>query len=406
MRAINKNIFHSSNCLSQDELIRYHQNKMSDAEKHLIEQHLTDCELCSEALEGVALLADVTPIQIIRAQVTNKYGADKKEIRIFSNPKLWYAAASVIVIFVFGSLYFNAVKNDKQVTESAAYKMPEQNSDMALKKNLPQQPNVQHAAVADTVVQLVSSTSRKVAEKNYEAAKKYEEKRSDAGISSDNFLHSNQMPHGAVIYKDENQKAESDNKEIELDAIIASGTNAEPPAESKPVLANFISNHKFYNYQPVVERKKEIELDSKNKRAPEKVTAVAATAEASSDKNTIELGYMTILTDALALYDSKQYKQAINKFDELLKINPDDVNAFYYSALCYKEQNKLNKALDCLNKLNGTNTFFQQDAQWQRALIFIEQNQIEKANELLQKIISTKGTYTSQAKDKLQTLKK
>ncbi|ATL48523.1 hypothetical protein COR50_15885 [Chitinophaga caeni] len=46
-------IFVETNCLGQQELLDYLQGKLSPAEQHRVEQHLADCEMCNDALEGL-----------------------------------------------------------------------------------------------------------------------------------------------------------------------------------------------------------------------------------------------------------------------------------------------------------------------------------------------------------------
>ena len=84
MRTDNKNIFQSSTCLTQDELVRYHSTKMSESEKHVVEKHLTDCELCTEALEGIALLPDMNAINKVRNEVSKKIFVTKYRKEFFS----------------------------------------------------------------------------------------------------------------------------------------------------------------------------------------------------------------------------------------------------------------------------------------------------------------------------------
>lgn len=43
-------IFTPVRCLNRDQLPRYIEGKLTDLEKHLVEQHLVDCDLCNEAM--------------------------------------------------------------------------------------------------------------------------------------------------------------------------------------------------------------------------------------------------------------------------------------------------------------------------------------------------------------------
>ena len=52
------NIFQHTDCLSEETLLNYLSDKLSDAEKHEAEKHLIDCEMCSDAAEGLSMIAD------------------------------------------------------------------------------------------------------------------------------------------------------------------------------------------------------------------------------------------------------------------------------------------------------------------------------------------------------------
>lgn len=46
-------IFSAIRCLSRDQLPRYIDGRLTDVERHLVEQHLTDCDLCFDALQAL-----------------------------------------------------------------------------------------------------------------------------------------------------------------------------------------------------------------------------------------------------------------------------------------------------------------------------------------------------------------
>ena len=52
------NKFHSAQHLSYEELIGYSQGNLSNSEMHRLELHLISCELCNDALDGIATLRD------------------------------------------------------------------------------------------------------------------------------------------------------------------------------------------------------------------------------------------------------------------------------------------------------------------------------------------------------------
>ena len=114
----NKNIFSSSHHFTRDELIRYHHHAMSDDELHSMQMHLVDCELCSDALNGVAELANAS--LLIDAGNDLRRRARRKNLlkkNIFSHNELIAILAVVFLILflLLMSIFFFAEKGTKKI---------------------------------------------------------------------------------------------------------------------------------------------------------------------------------------------------------------------------------------------------------------------------------------------------
>lgn len=100
-------IFHHSDCLTLEQLAAYAEDRVAADERFVIEKHLVDCELCSDALEGFTLLEEKSAVrdriksmnemirETVSSTVTHKY-----------NWKLYYSLAASIVIAFAAVLYF------------------------------------------------------------------------------------------------------------------------------------------------------------------------------------------------------------------------------------------------------------------------------------------------------------
>jgi len=66
---IEKNIFGKSAHLSTEQLLNYLRRDMTKEEVHETERHLTDCALCSEALEGLKKLESDTSMISITSEL-------------------------------------------------------------------------------------------------------------------------------------------------------------------------------------------------------------------------------------------------------------------------------------------------------------------------------------------------
>ena len=113
----NNLIFQSNGCLSEEELQLYLSGDLDDSTRFRVENHLLDCPLCSEAVEGFENANDAD----INIELENL----KKTIDLKSNATSGSSRASVftlnriaaaILFLLIGSsviIYFNAQKNQK-----------------------------------------------------------------------------------------------------------------------------------------------------------------------------------------------------------------------------------------------------------------------------------------------------
>lgn len=110
-----------------------------------------------------------------------------------------------------------------------------------------------------------------------------------------------------------------------------------------------------------------------------------------------------VLKDGLAAFNRQQFAVALDHFNVLLKNNPEDVNAQFYSALSYYNLNKTEQAKERLKLVvqNPNDTFYP-EAQWCLALLAIKAGEIESARAQLQTIVAEKGFYAKRAKEKLK----
>jgi hypothetical protein len=114
-------IFKGSHHFTRDELVRYHHHLMQEDEQHTMEKHLVDCELCTEALKGVAemenasLLFEVSKDLHLRAR--RKHLLKKT---IFSQNEFIaiFAVVFLILFLLLMTVLFFARKELKQVPGS------------------------------------------------------------------------------------------------------------------------------------------------------------------------------------------------------------------------------------------------------------------------------------------------
>ena len=126
---IHDRLFTTSGCLKLDVLQKYNSSGLTDYERVLADTHLKECELCSDALEGLALVNNqdklsslITEInENISKNLLKEKATDKsKTIKIYDRIFYYAAAASILILFgIFSYFKFNwkPIKELSVVTE-------------------------------------------------------------------------------------------------------------------------------------------------------------------------------------------------------------------------------------------------------------------------------------------------
>ena len=93
--------------LTGEEILAYHNQKLSASEMHLIEKHLQECSFCEEAMNGVSKmdnsLRTTNIIRDLRKKGRLKFGKRKKIFELLDFNSL------LILLFIIGMLIFLAV---------------------------------------------------------------------------------------------------------------------------------------------------------------------------------------------------------------------------------------------------------------------------------------------------------
>ncbi len=112
-----------------------------------------------------------------------------------------------------------------------------------------------------------------------------------------------------------------------------------------------------------------------------------------------------ILRDALKAFNKKDYTASKDLLNYLLNYNSGDVNAQFYTALCYYNLKQNDLSLKYLEKvLNNNINVFSQEAEWYKALTYIQKLDYGNAEAILKQIVAKNGFYKEQATAKLKDL--
>lgn len=120
----------------------------------------------------------------------------------------------------------------------------------------------------------------------------------------------------------------------------------------------------------------------------------------------VNIPYMDYLDKSLNYTNRGKWKQALSRFNEIIKNYPDDVNARFYAGWCYYNLGQYNDA--CVNfsaclQLEFSN--FNDEAEWYLAESRLANGDKNSAKELFIKIRNQKGFYSKQAEKVLKTWK-
>ncbi|MBS1763889.1 MAG: zf-HC2 domain-containing protein [Bacteroidetes bacterium] len=359
-------IFQNSSCLSKEKLLAYSRGTLSAAEQHEVEKHLTDCELCSDALEGIELLHSTHPLDDTVREISAKYTSGHEQPQI---NRWWYAAASVVLLIATGWV-FSVYNNFNE--EKIASKLPEATP---LSAPLPPPADVNvnantNESATDSEMKITTSQQQPIAqeETNFATKKKSEHV---SGITNHSLRASK---HADTIVLNENIAevyAATDTKALEpaKDAmtdqpdVMSKAAAGAAVSESVSLLKN-INGYKTYYYA----HEYTLRQNASAVQHRERTDDVQKAKDKSRSWNNIridDVDYETFLENALSDMKLKKFENALQKFQLILSEHPDDVNALYYGAWCYAEIGQNNKSLLLLDKLDASanHTFIQESAQ-------------------------------------------
>ncbi|MBW8687655.1 anti-sigma factor family protein [Chitinophaga rhizophila] len=108
-----QDIFTTTTCPTQQQLLDYVQGRLTADEQHEVELHLADCDMCSEAVEGLSAFKEKEKIpvwlrqmkwQMLRKLRTNK--RRKNQISYFTELGIIVIVIMFILLAAFWTYHF------------------------------------------------------------------------------------------------------------------------------------------------------------------------------------------------------------------------------------------------------------------------------------------------------------
>jgi len=373
--------------------------RLSSEDLHRVEEHLIDCSLCSEALDGYAMMpVSVSALDEVNASIDKVVARSGGGNTYFSSKSMLLVAASLALVIVSVVLLINSFKSDT----------PELLSELSA-----------IVPVGETTAP-VEVTPEQIAEEErmIDVAEIIPEQEQITYERALNTLPPS-LEDNEIIDQDMAGYAIEDFGNDENDA-----ENADPEPVVLELQNNTISR-KFTN-QMYVERSNvdltySLELKvvdysgfyKTNIRKTEPILGGTSADKENKDTKqdpivmnfkSAEIPYARFLEGAMKKFELNNYKGALRDFRTIIDQYPDDVNAHFYGGLCNYNLKRSNQAIAYFDKVisNFINSF-NEESRWYKSLSLIQKRDMKTAEELLRSIIAEKGFYAVRASTKLES---
>ena len=337
-----QNFIDHGDCIPEEMMRSYLDGNLSEKQSHDVEKHLLECEMCSDALEGLRMMDPVRSKAIV-TELNDKIderisgGASGGKVIQFRST---YKIAAVIALFIlFGGGYF-FLKNKVEKKTLSENALPP----LAATDSAPAQFEPQNAAVStvDTVIPRPDFSSKIIEEKTKSIAKKEDKESIAESVTSDVSKTTNDV----TTSKDEGIKTEN---EVTMSATTKRGadvwTNDLPSSKATPAAA-------------------ESKETSSNTQMSDKNLMNSRVIYQAADTRKLYL-------QAKTNYDAKKYEEAANDFEKLI---------------------------------NDTTSSFYDDSKWFLANCYIKIHKNAKSRKLLKEIAASESPHKMQAQGLLQEL--
>lgn len=406
----------SDPCLTQEQITAYIDGKLSSAEQHACEQHMLECGMCEDAVEGLSLVKDRSVLTAPLAPLVPAETPTEGKVIPLHQPKrrMWYAAAAILVL-VLGTTFVLRMTSYDNGNE-----MAEQKNAIADSTSIsaPNGGYVLENAKAPMSDCLANTNSLKTAEDMSMEGQTYAE-RSVAG----NAPKVSSMDKELYAVPEETEEAPVMRQDLETDEVVADDANAsfdQGPAGTRNEDARA---EKAQTTQQEAQAKKKTLLDlakdglasgakteqkkdayfdndrstetKPNTNAPTQPnapqTAVASGSVSYSNTGGVDSGsYVLSEVTTVTVNDS---------------IAADQLELSYRNGVTQLNAGQANSAIVLFDKvLADKNHPRYDDAEFQKAKALIKANRKEEAKTLLKAIEVKKGKHAAEATELLKTL--
>lgn len=327
-------IFEHNDCLTEDQLLRYTQNQISNLERNAVEQHTIDCKFCSDALEGFEKNGNkVGGYLEAKSAINHTTKAKTTLISIISS-----IAAILVIAFLATDIFDIAEVQTAENKETTNERLTSEEPSERRKETLKTAKAITSDTVSFKKETNINQQENSIKPKELDAIKVDDELEEDAEEITIEETHFNALVEEEVIFKDNDTKQLSelklDNNFSQEGAALAIEENEQnnlldkeadrAPTAIKSKQFEFTQQDSLINTTDLVNDEMDQEVTTLEKT--ENKTVVIS----SETKRKVSSVTKSSFKIALKAFDEKQYQRAILQL-ELIK--PEESK--YFEAQLY-----------------------------------------------------------------------
>ncbi|MCD4678787.1 MAG: zf-HC2 domain-containing protein [Bacteroidales bacterium] len=339
-------IFEESGCPAHQLLQDYLDGKLSGKEKHLIEKHLVDCEMCSDELEGLSLLKERGKLDMVVEYI--KIKSLKKQSKIL--PFIYryrIASAAAILIILAAIVIILQLSTDKKHQPLLAEKT----------EVVPEETRAKDKGESEAV----SSEERDYEETSEELREAKKAVRSPAVIRIEPI---EDVGKGTDAEDDIEEIVSRDIIEIdsESDDVVEISTPKSSKAKSGVYETKEHKDEKIaINEVAKTNEATKVEAAEINQIPVETdASKTALYTQSTSKKGARKSAEPNPMDKAFEKFNAEKYRPAARLFEEIIASDSTNFEAMYLTALCYYELKNYEKAIVYLGEImsNEGNAYY------------------------------------------------
>lgn len=137
----------------------------------------------------------------------------------------------------------------------------------------------------------------------------------------------------------------------------------------------------------------------------EKKTEAKSISKEAEGSNESDQKKSVNLEEAMTLFNSGEFKKAASKFDEELKVHPENAEALYFGGVSNYISGENNNAQQKFEKLIKKGVYTD-GAKWYKANVLLRKGNKEEAKQIIRELTNTTGSYKERAIKKYDELSK